>query len=758
MKMNMAELINKTKDKKRLKKLNIAILSITNVVLVVSAIFFAAAYSGDIRLQQEKTAVESFCNTVESMKRVASNYMQAEGNYVRNWISYIESQNMTEDEALEYIRQENCQSDRYAHIVDMDTYEARSTYVKNGDDSVSCYQYFCKEKTESNNIFLNNMENMFNSEEDDNKSVLGKYRIAETQITAVSVGSKVKLNTGDGQSKYYLLLRVIPLESMKNIWVFPIDYSSAEVGLITCNGDYIVQSNSMKSENFIEFIRSYNYKDNYNGVDELCENLNENDRGVLDYKNSKGEECYWYFSKFADENDVCILGYINKDKLLVSTDDRGVLVIACTVFILLFLIDGAYILHMNKKLSKTAYLAKQASIAKTNFLSSVSHDIRTPMNAIIGMTNIARKNVDNPEYVTECLDKVLSAGNHLLTLINDILDISKVESGKMVLNTSVFSVENSIKNIVNMLNERIEEKGVNFTLNIDALRCRYVIGDELRINQICINIITNAIKYTNAGGSVEVCVSEEEIPDVSNRIKVVYVVSDSGIGMSEEYQKVMYDSFSRAKDSRIDKIQGSGLGLAIAKQMIEMMNGTITCESRLGEGTKFTVSVELEVPDESQVTAMSGAESEDSVQDNSTVETASVEFEDMKVLVAEDNDINWEIIAELLKDYGITAKRAENGEICVDMAANYGDKPYDIIFMDIQMPVMNGIYATQLIRKNKQADVKNVVIYAMSADAFAEDINTCMEAGMNGHIPKPIDMKNVLNALRYAKNIHREEN
>lgn len=738
----------KDQNKSQNKKISSWAIILVNAVLILGAILFSVVYSNEMKKERAKLAADNFCATVETMKRTAGNYLQTEKNYVQSWQTYIERNDMTMEEALAYIREVNTQTDRYAHIVDMDTYEAHSTYLKGGDDSVTCYRKFKREKTQANEEFLRTMKRMFSGNASQ-LSVLGKYRINEMQITAISVGTKVTLYTDQGKTKDYLLLRVIPLESMRDIWVFPLDYASAEVGMITGKGDYIIQSSAMKSENFIEFIRAYNFQDDYNGVDELLEQLASTSHGLLKYKDSKNRDCYWYYSKIEGEDGGYILGYIPIEN--IENFEKGwhflIVIVITMVFFFLLLIDGAYIGRINRKLHRTAVLAEQANEAKTRFLSSMSHDIRTPLNAIIGMNQIAMQHTDDPQYIRECLKKASISGKHLLTLVNNILDISKVESGNMVLNKTVFSVEKLIDNLMNMMQDRIAEKNIHLQLSVEPLAYSYLVGDVLRLNQICINLLANAVKYTNPSGKINVTVREEEI--TNQQVRLYYTVSDSGIGMTEEFQKVMYETFSRAKDSRIDKIPGSGLGLAIAKQMVELMDGTIRCESTYGEGTTFYVTVVLEAADHEQIEMYQKEEREyNQIEDTSEID----EFQGMHVLIAEDNDLNWEIIEEMLKRYGILCDRAENGKMCVEMISNAPDDTYDMIFMDIQMPVMNGIDATRIIRGNRRAYVKNIVIYAMTADAFAEDVQICLETGMDGHIAKPIEIKNVRAALRYAQN------
>ncbi len=758
------------------KKYGRIVLVIINILLILAAVFSSLFYSDYVRKEKIQMEIDSFCSTMEGMKQVSVNYLEMEKGYADNWADYIERQNLTLDEALDYIRESNSQKDRYAHIIDMDTYDAYSTYEKKGDNSVGCYKDFKNGGNQTDQIFLKIMDKMFDPD-NNSVNVLGKYKIKEAQVTAISVGTRVTLRTEKNgtEKKDYLLLRVIPVESIKNIWVFPVEYTAAEVGMITQSGAYVVQSNSMKSVSFLEFIRAYNFENDYNKVNDLEQRLLTTDMGLLNYQNSKGEDCYWYYSSFGDDSGLDILGCIPVSSLSTHTSTNWFIVIlTCGILFLLVVIDGVYILNINRKLRETAEMAEYANQAKTRFLSSMSHDIRTPMNAVIGMTDIARKYADNPVKVRECLDKVSLASNHLLTLINDILDISKIESGNMVLNPAMFSIKDLKTKLINIVMPQIEEKKLELTVDADDLPYEYLVADELRLNQVFINLLNNAVKYIKPGGKIRLAMKEEVVPEDSSLIRLNCTISDTGIGMSEEFQQTMYNTFERATDSRINKIQGSGLGLAIAKEMVELMDGTISCKSTLGEGTEFTVT--LVMPAAYSVTSSKpvkgGKNASAGDGDNVAVtvvipenrhknrevpeqEAAPEEtmdsFRGMNVLIAEDNDLNWEIICELLGEYGVLCDRAENGQKCVEMISAAEDGKYDMIFMDVQMPVMNGREATREIRKSTREYMRNIMIVAVTADAFAEDMQECLDAGMDGHISKPIDMKKVLGVLRKAK-------
>ncbi len=726
------------------KKVVKVILAFINISLILFAIIFSLSYSDNLRKAQKEQELDTFCATIDSMKQISVNYLTMEQGYAKDWSKYISSHDMTVEEALDYINQANNQTDRYAHIVDMTSFEAYSTYKKDGSDKVSCYKIFSKEQNDTDVILMENMRQMYEKNLD-RLAILSKYRADDTQLNVTSVGTNVTLVSPTGEKKDYLLLRVIPIESIRKIWVFPIEYMSAEVGIITKSGDYVVPSKSMRSRSFADFIRGYNFENDYNQVDVLVARLQDTDSGIMEYVDSKGEECYWYYSSLDEQSGLDILGYIPVENLNTHKMNWNIVIVTCGVLALLVIIDGAYILHINRRLRETAELAEEASKAKTTFLSTMSHDIRTPMNGIIGMLNLAKLHLNDTEYVKNCLNKMSLAGDQLLMLINDILDISKVESGNMAINPAVFSVEALVDKLVDITWTQMQEKKITLDV-VKEIPHNYLIADELRVNQVFLNVLNNAVKYTPDGGNVKMTVTEELLPD--NRVRLIYCVSDTGIGMSEEFQGNMYNMFARGMDSRINKTQGTGLGLAIVKQMVELMGGNITCESALGKGTTFTIAIDLAQGDEQEYKHRNNMDESNAGEDT---------FENIHVLVAEDNELNWEIISEILKGFGVNSDRVKDGKECVERMNASADGAYDLILMDIQMPVMDGREATRIIRANTREYVKNITIVAMTADAFAEDVQNCMNAGMDGHIPKPIDMKRVVEVLRQVQQKKKEK-
>ena len=383
--------------------------------------------------------------------------------------------------------------------------------------------------------------------------------------------------------------------------------------------------------------------------------------------------------------------------------------------------------------------AESSSKAKTEFLFNMSHDIRTPMNAILGFTDIAINHIDEPERVSESLNKIKLSGSHLLKLINDILEMSRIEAGRMEITPTYLNVYEATERVATMSNSLATTKSIVLNVNVGTLKNAYIYCDELHTNQIIINLISNAIKYTNPGGTVDFSV--EQISDSIDRMARYRVtVKDNGIGMSEEFQKHLFESFSREQTTTVSKQEGAGLGLAIVKKIVDKMGGTITVQSKLGEGSTFIIELPLKVMDAEEIEQFEASCKKE------LAEMSGISFDGQKVLLAEDNEMNREIAIELLEEVGLVIDTAEDGAIAVRKVMDMGTGYYDFILMDIQMPVMDGYEATAKIRELPGG--ADVPIIALSANAFKEDVERSLAAGMNAHAVKPIDVKSLFETIR----------
>ena len=402
----------------------------------------------------------------------------------------------------------------------------------------------------------------------------------------------------------------------------------------------------------------------------------------------------------------------------------------------------------NKKLKKAKDIttealqtAENANKAKTDFLSNMSHDIRTPMNAIIGMTSLIRYDAGNKDKVIEYADKIDISSQHLLGIINDVLDMSKIEAGKTVFKYNDFSILNFIQEINTLFQSQIDEKKQTLTIIKENIRHEWVNGDQVHLMQIFSNLLSNAVKYTQEGGKIQFLVEECETKS-SVYAKYRFLVSDNGMGMSADFKETIFDPFTRAESSMTNKIQGTGLGMAITKNLVKAMGGTIDLESELGQGSCFEVLIDMRIAEERTI-ALAAQEEIDEQDDNI--------LQGMKFLCAEDNELNAEILMELLKIEGAECIICENGERVLETFEQSAPGDYDMILMDVQMPVMNGYEATKAIRRSSHELAMTIPIIAMTANAFSEDIQHSLAAGMNAHVSKPVEMKVLEKTIRSIK-------
>ena len=385
-----------------------------------------------------------------------------------------------------------------------------------------------------------------------------------------------------------------------------------------------------------------------------------------------------------------------------------------------------------EELETARYAAEASNRAKTTFLFNMSHDIRTPMNAILGYTDIAIKHRDNQERVNDSLEKIKSAGGHLLNLINDILEMSRIESDRLEVTNEPMDIRRLIEGVDHMSRSLAISKSIDFQTEVGNITDSYLYIDELHANEVLINLTSNAIKYTPAGGKVRFKVNQIS-PATDGKAVFRFDVEDNGIGMSEEFQQHLFEAFSRERTSTVSQQEGAGLGLAIVKRIVDLTGGTVSVKSNIGKGSIFTVEIPLEVVKEDAISKIS--------EDNKPVNILDEKFslENKKVLLVEDNEMNREIATEILEDAGLIVDATEDGAFAVKAVEEKGTDYYDFILMDIQMPVMNGYEATKAIRALPDGD--KMTIIALSANAFEEDVKKSIASGMNAHVAKPIDVK-----------------
>lgn len=393
-------------------------------------------------------------------------------------------------------------------------------------------------------------------------------------------------------------------------------------------------------------------------------------------------------------------------------------------------------IEYRQQILEAARQAKSANIAKTDFLRRMSHDIRTPINGIRGMVEICRYNLGNIKKEEECLDKIMSASGFLLDLVNDVLDMNKLESGDIYLRMEPFSLSKVIGEISNVIEMQAMEQGITYKMSCENIKYDNLIGSELHLKQVLQNILSNAVKYNVENGSVSLSYSEIFRNEM---MYIEFVCKDTGIGMSEEFQRIAYEPFAQESENARTDYNGTGLGLAITKKIVDKMGGVINFDSELGKGTTFKIIIPFKINYD--------AETEENIEKK---EENSIKG--MKILIAEDNELNMEITKFMLENEGAIASEAHNGQEALDKFVNSKEGEYDVILMDIMMPVMNGLDTTKKIRSLDRADAKKVVIIAMSANAFYDDIERSKDAGMNEHVAKPVDADVLIDVIsKYSK-------
>ncbi len=649
--------------------------------------------------------------------------------------------------------------------------------------------------------------------------------------------------------------------------------------IIRKNGSFIVSDMSEGYSNYFESLYGRYQNEDPEKLNEYIKLLSEamgqkKEYAIIMDFNGSRQQVYSTPLPYSEWNLVTVLpfGILNESMEEMNLNRTFATILAFMAILVVLLFIFIMYFKMTRQQVHALEVAReealQATRAKSEFLSNMSHDIRTPMNAIVGMTAIATAHIDDKEQVRNCLRKIALSGKHLLGLINDVLDMSKIESGKMTLTAERISLREVIEGIVSIVQTQVKGKRQNFNVHIDNIVVEDVYCDSVRLNQVLLNLLSNAVKYTQEGGTIQLSLYQEEAPQEKGGdfIRTHVFVKDNGIGMTAEFLEHIFDSYSRADSKRVQKTEGAGLGMAITKYIVDAMKGTILVESEPEKGTQFHLILDLEkaivqevdmvlppwkmlVVDDDEVLCRTaadalksiGVESDWTLSGEKAIELVTnhhkmrddyqiilldwklpgmdglavakrirevmdndmpiilisaydwSEFEDKAraagvsgfiakplfkstlfyglrkymyadevhdginkdeelsgrhILVAEDNDLNWEILKELLSDIGMELDWAENGQICLEKFQKAEQGYYDAVLMDIRMPIMNGYEATEAIRVLDRQDAKEIPIIAMTADAFSEDIQRCLESGMNAHTAKPINLDEVVSLLK----------
>jgi signal transduction histidine kinase/ActR/RegA family two-component response regulator len=591
---------------------------------------------------------------------------------------------------------------------------------------------------------------------------------SDTVIRDVAIGGKKqscmvfmdpleeKKTLGDGVDLTYVAV-LIPMDNIKEYLTISMFGDECYTYLISSDGRRLYKQTF--SERFIEdfnVISALREDAFINGgdVNDLINAVENREQLCVEFQESESGENYFISTVPVSSSEWTVLLFVPTDVLGVKSGRfmnsvvryfGGITIamaiaIGCIIFVVIRnSIDKKIIRQQEKNNRMLTYAvdeARHANEAKSEFLSHMSHDIRTPINGIIGMTSIAIKNKGNQERIDDCLHKISGAADHLLTLVNDVLDMSSIESGNVTIAHEQMDIRLIINNCVSIIDGQLMSRKVNFVKNIENFNHPYVYGDELHLRQVFINILGNAVKFTPDEGVIEL--KAKELKTDGDKVTYRFEFRDTGIGISEEFQKKIFDEFSQENETARSTYQGTGLGMAISKNFVELMGGTIAVESKLGEGSCFTVEMEFDIDYEPRTEIN---------------HEKLNQLEGMKVLLVEDNELNMEISRELLHEEGVEITEAVNGKEALDKFTSMTPGTVDAIIMDVMMPVMNGYDATRAIRSSAHPEAKTIPIIAMTANAYREDVEKALDAGMNAHVSKPINVDALVAALsQYKRN------
>lgn len=711
--------------------------------------------------------IENMVEMSQHDKRTLSNILNSQWESLSNIPEIIKKLNITEDDKIIECLQIN---DRM--------YDGNSTTMIITSEGV-CYQSDGVVETYIDGYNLI-------SEYDDNFAIINnmtEHSVIEKRKEYIIIGIKLEnLTVGDKHFEY--ALRRININALD--YDLEIDSYGGEgfCSVINKEGSFITNRNRTDSgtnsgtDNVIERKNFFNMLSDasiteYKNLEELKEKLDDVDEGITFVANIKD------YSGIYDKGSVISNNRNPKKKYLIhmekleNTDWYFVSQVPVSVFsslskrvfgvvsILLIIIIVTYLVMIwgnqkrsirkeieeeshKKQLSEALVMAKQASVAKTTFLSNMSHDIRTPMNAIVGFTSLAIKRIDDKEQVLDYLNKIAQSSEHLRSLINDILDMSRIESGKIQLNEQEENIKSIIYNNIDIFTAAIESKNVKLSLDIKDIQNEYVVCDKIRLNQALMNLLSNAIKYTGNDGVVN-CIVTQEAVDTNGVSIYEFKIQDNGIGISEEFSQSIFEQFTREQSSTVSGIQGTGLGMAITKSIVDMMGGTITCKSKKNVGTEFSVRLPFKViVNQSEIKQQT---------DNKRPEETDDMLKGKRILLVDDNELNLEIVKEILNESDIEVGIAFNGKEACDELLSKGAGYYNLVLMDVLMPVMDGHEATRKIRGFKDKKLAAIPVIAMTANAFEEDKQAALQAGMQGHIAKPVDIDILIEEIKKYINI-----
>lgn len=695
------------------KKVRNLLIVLVNVISVLALVLAFVLYDNAYKVKLYNQNVDDISNINQSSANMSSYFFSSRESKLKDIALYIEKNKLSLADTLDFIY--NCNSDKTKHFEIIDEAYQGCLIEKNDSEAYEAIDY----SGDYENIQKIVDANKQSIPTEDEIFFVSEFTGNATGVKCFGQYTYLMLPDEDGGYSPYTLMLLSKSDEFTDLLNLNSGYTELATTIVNENGNYIIGNIHFKSDNFFQYLYVFNDL-NLDEKNEIRDQMLNRKKGSLEYLDSAGRKNVFVYTRVPESNWYCITAvpvslFHNKGFDLSFT-----LIVSISLLALLIM-DSLYLFLMNRRLKVSVENERIASAAKTDFLSRMSHDIRTPLNVIIGMALLA-KNEKNPPETKECLNNIDESGKFLLGLVNDILDLNKVESGKMELHPEPYCYSEFCGHINAVVKPLCQSKSITFVMN-GEMPDQYVMLDRLRINQIFFNLLSNAVKFTPSGGKVELNCSAKMLEN--KRVAFDFEVRDNGIGMSREFQSHMFEAFSQEQRKETFLVQGTGLGLAIVSNLIQLMDGQIRVESEEGKGTSFFVHLE------SCLVEYQDKKVEETIEDDILY--------GKRVLLCEDHPLNAKIAMKLLERKNVTVEHASDGEVGVSMFKAAPLHYYDAILMDIRMPVMDGMEATRAIRALDKEGAKDIPIIAMTANAYDIDKKNSRDAGMNEHIAKPID-------------------
>ncbi len=707
------------------------LIIIANLLIMGFILFFIIRYANIKEVESGQNAVAAFEKMAMTTNQIIANYLEDEQHLCDIWATYInrsaeDGDTMTVDEAISFIRKAKSSPEIEAHLIFPDSPDRSgiSTTAKVSDPADYTVSY------KNINIF-DNIESAKDSA--DTINLTRAYTNPMNGVQSIAFYNYVTvLDPEGGGETQALLMRVVPLSSLEQKLVFlKGEYEDVEISLIDREGNYVVHGKSFKNNNFFEYYKSYNpaTAEKYeNVIREIAGGT-----GTMEIKNAKGEDCVLSYTPLETMSTWYLLAYIPLKDLLESRPvDWLLLGIATLGFLLLLVFNSIVMMTYNRKLSEAAQQANQANEAKTYFLSTMSHDIRTPMNAILGLNEMVLRDTKDDE-IKVYAESIRAAGNTLLGIINDILDLSKIEAGKMEIINVEYSFASLLNDLVNMMQKRAEDKGLSLHLDIDRDIPMMLYGDEIRIKQVLINILSNAVKYTNQG-SISFSAHAHKVPDKPDSVLLAFSVADTGIGIKPEDLNRLFIAFERIDEKKNRSIEGTGLGMTIVQRFLDMMGSHLEVESEYGKGSVFSFELAQKVVKWEPIGDFEEAFRRSLIEQANYHEKFTAP--EARVLVVDDTPVNLTVFVNLLKRTGLQIDTAESGDACISL---FTRNHYDVIFLDHMMPDKDGIETLAEMKSITDTPNTTTPVICLTANAISGMREMYTSAGFDDYLTKPID-------------------